>query len=137
MKTTSPKDLISGQKVGPEKLKRAKELRKNMTPEEKTLWQILCANRFHGYHFRRQQIIQGFIVDFYCHSSGPVIEVDGPIHKKHRKEDTERDKALHSLGLKVPRIQNEEIKSSLERVKERILACLSTNPFPSGKGRRG
>lgn len=132
MKSMPSKNLISGQKIDPDKLKRAKELRKDMTPDEKTLWQLLRANRF-----RRQQIILGFIVDFYCHASDLVIEIDGPIHKKHREADTERDKALHTLGLKVLRIQNEEIHSDLENVLERILAYLFPNPFPEGKGRRG
>ncbi|MCJ7623149.1 MAG: DUF559 domain-containing protein [Anaerolineaceae bacterium] len=131
------KNLVSVQKINPGKLKRAKELRKNLTPEEMTLWQLLRAGHFRGYHFRRQQIIQPFIVNFYCHATGLVIEIDGPIHKKHRKEDTERDKALHNLVLRVLCIHNEEIHSNLECVLERNLAYLSPSPFPSGKGRRG
>ena len=131
MKSILSKDLISGQKVDPDKLNRAKELRKNMTPEEKILWQLLRANRFHGYHFRHQQIIQGFIVDFYCHAAGLVVEIDGPIHKKQREEDAERDKVLHDLGLKILHIQNEEIHSSLECVLERILTYLT---YPQRRG---
>jgi very-short-patch-repair endonuclease len=37
-----------------------------MTPAEKILWEELRANKL-GVHFRRQQVIAGFIVDFYCH----------------------------------------------------------------------
>ena len=76
-----PHNIIIGQKVSPEKIKRAKELRQNMTPAEKILWQYLRAERFHNLKFRRQQIIEGFIVDFYCHSLRLVIEVDGEIHE--------------------------------------------------------
>ena len=47
-----------------------------MTPAEKILWNELRANKL-GVHFRRQQVIAGFIVDFYCHKSALVIEVDG------------------------------------------------------------
>ncbi|MCJ7624501.1 MAG: endonuclease domain-containing protein, partial [Anaerolineaceae bacterium] len=54
--------------------------------------------------------------------------------KKQREEDAERDKVLHDLGFKILHIQNEDIHSSLECVLERILAYLSPNPFPSGKG---
>ena len=50
-----------------------------MTPAEKILWQELRANKL-GVHFRRQQAIAGFIVDFYCHKAGLVVEVDGDIH---------------------------------------------------------
>ena len=70
------KNIITNQKVTKEKLQRAKELRRNMTPAEKMLWGELRANKL-GIHFRRQQIIEGFIVDFYCHKASLVIEVDG------------------------------------------------------------
>ncbi|MCZ2288038.1 MAG: endonuclease domain-containing protein [Anaerolineales bacterium] len=33
---------------------------------EKILWKELRASKL-GVYFRRQQVIQGFIVDFYCH----------------------------------------------------------------------
>ncbi len=74
------KNIVTGQRVKKEKLERAKELRRNMTPAERRLWNELRANRLGGWHFRRQQIIDGFIVDFYCHKAGLIIEVDGPIH---------------------------------------------------------
>ena len=48
------RNIIIGQKVSPEKVKRSKELRKNMTPAEKILWEYLRAKRFHGLKFRRQ-----------------------------------------------------------------------------------
>ena len=69
------KNIIPGQKVTKEKLERAKELRREMTPAEKILWHELRANKL-GVHFRRQQVIQGFIVDFYCHKAQLVVEVD-------------------------------------------------------------
>ena len=58
------KNIISGQPVTKEKLQRAKELRREMTPAGKILWNELRANKL-GVHFRRQQIIAGFIVDFF------------------------------------------------------------------------
>lgn len=63
------RNIVIGQKVDQAKVERAKELRKNLTPEERILWQRLRANRLDGWHFRRQQIIDGFIVDFYCHKA--------------------------------------------------------------------
>jgi very-short-patch-repair endonuclease len=47
-----------------------------------------------GVYFWRQQVIQGFIVDFYCHRAGLVIEVDGDVHDLQREEDEGREKAL-------------------------------------------
>lgn len=73
------KNIVTNQKVTKEKLQRAKELRREMTPAEKLLWQEVRAKKL-GVRFRRQQIIQGFIVDFYCHKAALVVEVDGDIH---------------------------------------------------------
>lgn len=52
------KNIIPGQTVTKEKLQRAKELRRDMTPAEKILWQELRGNKL-GVHFRRQQVIAG------------------------------------------------------------------------------
>ena len=93
------KNIIPGQKVTKEKLQRAKELRRKMTPAEKMLWEELRANKL-GVHFRRQQVIAGFIVDFYCHKASLVIEVDGDIHDLQREEDARREKASSELGLR-------------------------------------
>jgi very-short-patch-repair endonuclease len=60
------KNIIPGQRVTKEKQERARELRRDMPPAEKILWDKLRANKL-GVHFRRQQVIAGFIVDFYCH----------------------------------------------------------------------
>jgi very-short-patch-repair endonuclease len=95
-----------------------------MTPDEEILWQRLRANRLDGWHFRRQQVIDGFIVDFYCHKAGLVVELDGPIHEGQVEYDAERDNALESRGLRVLRIKNEEVNQDLELVLGRILeAC--------------
>ena len=57
-----------------------------MTPAEKILWEELRANKL-GVHFRRQQVISGFIVDFYCHKAALVLEVDGDVHDLQQEED--------------------------------------------------
>ena len=113
------KNIVTNQKVSKEKLQRAKELRRNMTPAEKTLWNELRANKL-GVHFRRQQVIEGFIVDFYCHKASLVIEVDGDIHDLQREEDARREKALSALGLRVIRFRNDEVARDLSGVVERI-----------------
>jgi very-short-patch-repair endonuclease len=94
------KNIIPGQHVTKEKLQRSRELRREMTPAEKILWQELRANKL-GVHFRRQQIIQGFIVDFYCHKAALVVEVDGDIHDLQKEEDERREKVLIEMGLRV------------------------------------
>lgn len=115
------KNIIPGQRVTKEKLERSRELRRDMTPAEKILWQELRANKL-GVHFRRQQVIAGFIVDFYCHSASLVIEVDGSIHdvQEQKENDIEREKALKEMGLRIIRFRNEDVGMHLPTVLKRI-----------------
>jgi very-short-patch-repair endonuclease len=106
------KNIIPGQRVSKEKLQRAKELRRDMTPTEKILWHELRANKL-GIHFRRQQIIAGFVVDFYCHQAALVVEVDGDIHDLQQDEDARREKVLRELGLRIIRFRNEDVIKDL------------------------
>ena len=116
--------IITDQEINPEKLERAKELRSHMTPEEKILWGHLRANRTGGFHFRRQQVIDGYIVDFYCHKASLMIEVDGPIHLAQRQYDRERDEQLKSRGLIILRFTNDEVKNKIDEVLEKIRSII-------------
>jgi len=119
-----PKNIVVGQKVISEKAARSKELRHHMTDEEASLWQRLRANRLEGWHFRRRQVIAGYIVDFYCHAAGLVIEIDGPIHTNQVEYDAERDRVLTEMGFRVMRFPNEQVDKNLEGVLLHILqAC--------------
>jgi very-short-patch-repair endonuclease len=126
------KNIIPGQRVTKEKLHRARELRSEMTPAEKILWQEVRANKL-GVHFRRQQIVAGFIVDFYCHSAGLVIEIDGGIHSKQKQDDSEREKALKEMGLSVVRFRNEEVIKDLSNVLDKIRASLQNKETAAAK----
>ena len=64
----------------------AKELRKNMTPEEKHLWYDFL--RYYPVKIYKQRIIDNFIADFYCHSARLVIELDGSQHYKLKARNT-------------------------------------------------
>ena len=107
----------------------AKELRRQMTPAEAVLWQRLKANRLKGLHFRRQQLIDGFIVDFYCHAACLVIELDGSVHHNQAEYDSLRDHIIATRGLRVLRFPNDRIENEMETVLSEILAaaheCLS------------
>ena len=105
--------IVIGQKVNPTKKERAKEFRRNPTSAEKILWFYLRSRKMAGYKFRRQQVIDGFIVDFYCHELGLIIEVDGRIHHARKVYDAERDRIIQSRGLTVIRITNENIQNEL------------------------
>ena len=128
------KQIITGQKISPELKARANELRQRMTPAEKMLWERIKANRLEGYHFRRQQIIDGYIVDFYCHAVGLVIEVDGGIHQKQQADDRLRDEHLHYLGLTILRFLNTEVEHEMDMVLSKILeVCQAVNSHRSNK----
>jgi very-short-patch-repair endonuclease len=117
--------VILGQKVNRDKVQRAKELRRKMTPQEQKLWEQLRNNRLGGYHFRRQQVIGGFIVAFYCNPVKLIIEVDGKIHEAIQEYDRERTIVLQSKGFNIIRITNDEIENELDEVLKRILVkCL-------------
>ena len=120
------KNIIPGQRVAKEKLERARELRRDMTPAEKILWQELRGNKL-GVHFRRQQVIAGFIVDFYYHKAGLVIELDGSIHDEEtqKESDIKRDKALNELRLRIVRFRNDEVLMDLLEVVRRIRELIS------------
>ena len=120
------KNIITGQVVTREKVERARVLRQKMTPSETILWNELRGNKL-GSRFRRQQVIAGFIVDFYCHEAGLVIEVDGGIHQLEGglESDVRRDQVLSEMGLRVVRFQNEEVGGNLPVVLKRIRDLIS------------
>lgn len=121
------KNIVTGQHVTEYKLERARELRRDMTPAEKILWEELRRDKL-GAHFRRQQVIEGFIVDFYCHSANLVIEVDGGIHNEpdQKEYDIERENVLKEMGLKIIHFWNEEVFKNLPAVLNRIQELLNT-----------
>jgi very-short-patch-repair endonuclease len=117
------RSVITGQHVSTEKKQRAREMREAMTPAEAALWEHIRLDKL-GVHFRRQQIIDGFIVDFYCHSAKLVIEVDGLIHERQQEYDAQRDEIIKRRGLTMLRVRNEEVENDVEEVLSRIRACL-------------
>jgi very-short-patch-repair endonuclease len=113
------KNIIPGQRVTKEKVERSRELRRDMTSAEKLLWEELRANKL-GVHFRRQQVIAGFIVDFYCHKAALIVEIDGDIHDFQQEEDARRAKVLSEMGLTIVRFRNEDVIQDLPTVVGKI-----------------
>ena len=98
----------------------AQALRKNMTKEEARLWyQFLCR---YPHRFRRQYVIDNYIVDFFCHQAKLVVELDGSQHydPKGQTEDSVRTSYLESLGLKVIRFSNLDVMREFRNVCEAI-----------------
>src|SRR5688572_30939788 len=115
------KNIVRGQSVSYEMRERAKKLRREMTPAEKTLWKEVRANRLSGLHFRRQQIIHGYFADFYCHQYELIVELDGGIHVLQKEYDAEREAYLTALGFRIIRFRNEDITNNLKAVLQKIV----------------
>ncbi len=122
MKTSINSDprVIVGQHIDRVKLERARALRHDMTPAERCLWDALRDKQLDGLHFRRQQIIDGFIVDFYCHAARLVVEVDGGVHERQVEYDAERSRILERRHLLVLRVTNIEVIHHLPAVLAQI-----------------
>ena len=114
------RNIVRGQPMSQGLAKRARQMRRKMTPQERILWQALRGNQLDGFHFRRQQVIAGYIVDFYCHAAALAVETDGPVHDQQRGYDEERDELLARRGLLILRVRNEEIERDLAGVLARI-----------------
>jgi very-short-patch-repair endonuclease len=115
-----PAGIVQGQRISREKFALAKQMRHDMTPEERILWKELRHNHRDGLHFRRQQVISGYIVDFYCDAARLAVELDGAFHDADY--DAERDLALARAGVSVMRIQNQELRTDGASVLKQIAA---------------
>ncbi len=100
----------------------SRNLRQNMTKEERLLWKKIRMKQPGNHQFYRQKILGNYIVDFYCPSANLVIEIDGSQHytEDGKAKDDARDDYLKSIGLKVLRFSNKEILENFETVLESI-----------------
>lgn len=116
------KSIVYNQRVSPAKVERSRELRKEMTEAEKVFWEMVRDRRMFGLKFRRQQVIDGFIVDFYCDSLGLCVEIDGGVHdtEEQWEYDKLRGEALALRKLKILRFRNAEVLNNVDGVRETI-----------------
>ena len=99
-----------------ELLNLAKNLRRNMTKQERKLWYDFL--RSYPVKVYKQRIIEHFIVDFYCHSARLVIELDGSQHymDEGQRYDEKRTEILEQNGLQVLRFSNKDVDENFEGV---------------------
>lgn len=102
------------------KKNQSRNLRKNQTSAEKIIWNKLRNRQFNKLKFRRQHIIENFIVDFYCEKINLVIELDGDVHAYNNKinQDKIREEFLKDKGFNIIRYTNDDIYSNLDSVLE-------------------
>jgi very-short-patch-repair endonuclease len=116
-----------------DRIRKARELRNNMTLAEILLWSELRSNKVDGYKFRRQQPIFDYIADFYCHKLRLIIEVDGEIHSlsEQAEKDKKRDRILKINGFNVLHFSNYEIEGDLFGSVKKIKSFISNISSPS------
>jgi cyclase len=112
--------------------KRARSLRKKLTPAEDLLWQALRNRRIAGFKFRRQHPVGFYIADFYCDKALLIVEVDGDVHDvpEVMENDLERSKFIESTGIKIIRFRNEEVLVNLSDVLDEIERNLIVRKVP-------
>ena len=129
---------IRNQRINPQKLELARHFRKNPTESEDAIWQMLRNRQIKNLKWRRQQVINGFIADFYCAELNVVLEIDGSVHDKEeiKEYDEFRTSVFESKGIKVFRLKNEDCdKQHLNELIESIITCNSPHPSPErGRG---
>ena len=98
----------------------AKQLRKEMTKEERHLWYDFL--RTYPVRFLRQKILGKYIADFYSAEAKLVIELDGSQHYEDNnlEKDAERTAFLEGYGLTIIRIPNNEVSRNFRGVCEYI-----------------
>jgi adenine-specific DNA-methyltransferase len=115
-----------------EQLKRARQLRKHMTPTERLVWSKLRNRRFAQFKFRRQVPWGPYIVDFVCYERRLIVELDGGGHNDSsaRAYDARRTRWLEEQGFGVLRFWNHEVLEEGDAVEEALWRELQKAPSP-------
>ncbi len=94
----------------------AQQLRKDMTPQERKLWYDGLIKL--PWKFRRQKVIERYIIDFYCAETKIAIEVDGSQHYDEREQSNneERTAFLNGKGITVLRYSNYDVDNHFDAV---------------------
>ncbi|MFY7838432.1 MAG: endonuclease domain-containing protein [Novosphingobium sp.] len=108
-------------------IKRAREMRRNPTEAEKSMWRLLRM-AFPRARFRRQVPIAHAIVDFASHSLRLVIEVDGGQHSP--EADRWRDAQINNEGYRILRFWNNDVMENAEGVARIIAANMNAHSLP-------
>ena len=110
-------------------------MRSNPTEAEAKLWQIMRCKRLAGYKFKRQVVLDDFIVDFVNFEQRVIVEADGSQHLDS-EYDTRRDAYLGSQGFSLLRFWNSDILRDQQSVEDAIWHALQAPPLPPTATRR-
>src|SRR5947207_13635906 len=121
-----------------ERFTRARQLRRAAPPAERYAWSLLRNRGVLGLKFRRQHVLHGFIVDFYCLAERLVLELEGDPHDRddQRAYDAARAEVLEAAGYRVVRVRNRDV--TRERLEALVRQALGDHPsFPLSRRERG
>lgn len=105
-------------------VRRARRLRREMSPAEVKLWCEL-RRRPGGLKFRRQHPADRFAFDFYCAAARLAIEVDGAFHDRgdRPERDAARDARVAGFGIETLRIPAASLYRDMQSVIDGIVAA--------------
>ena len=99
------------------------------------MWRLLHPLRSAGFHFRRQEQIGPYYVDFACHSARLIIEADGETHRFSDEADALRDEFLRHENYRVLRFTNDDVLTNADGVFAAVTSALEGSA-PTRKPRR-
>jgi very-short-patch-repair endonuclease len=102
---------------------RAHFMRHNCTDTEQTLWRQLSGKKL-GVAFKRQVVVNRFVVDFLAPAVRLAVEVDGGYHSQRAAADARRHRVLQRSGYRVLRLDAELVRTRLAEAVERIREAL-------------
>lgn len=142
--------IVKSNPVNAAKAELAKKFRKEPTPYEDIAWQLLRNRKICNTKWRRQQLIGGYIADFYCPELALILEIDGAVHNTPEAiaYDECRTYFFNSKNINVIRVKNDDcnaewLTSIIQQYKSAYLNTplsfpIGTDTFsPSPIGRGG
>ena len=132
--STPPRPLV-GEGAGGEgydmnttrKTQIARQFRKSPTKSEEMVWKALRNRSFMGLKFRRQYVIEGYILDFYCSDLNLAIEIDGGIHQEQEKDDKRREEIIGQFGIVFYRIPSACIEQNIHGILSELASFISVH----------
>ena len=116
-----PTPIVRRAATDARKVRLARGLRRRRTRAEVFAWRLLRDRKMLGLKFRRQQVLCGYEVDFYCGALRLVVEIDGAVHDdaERAERDARRTTILARRGVRVVRLENARLNR--ETLREAIL----------------
>jgi crossover junction endodeoxyribonuclease RuvC len=105
--------------------KHQRDLRSNSTDAERIVWQNLRSRQLLGAKFRRQHVVENYIVDFVSFDAMLVVELDGSQHAEQKVYDEKRNGVLESAGFHMLRFWNSDVMVNIDGVISTIYAEIS------------